>query len=335
MNLSRNHISFTLGIPVPLNESIQLNKELTLRILQEQLLYETFLDSIKDYTKDKFNTVVNTVKDWKDTAIVLGKILSDEELLNDFLKPLERRVNRLIRPLTDFLKKIKLDSFIKNIINFLTKINSLKGWKKFMALTSIGSIIFYIIEKLKSLAPDAVKDFLLKYFSGDFINHILEKLTDWKSYIGWLQPIVKGVEIVFDFLKPLIEAFAQALKSGNKFAIKLIRENKIPIKMKTQQLKDIIREELQKIIKEEPALKGDTATLINNFKKLDIPGFDAGKLTTTIMLVKQNKTLNPAANKILADVMIAMIKTKDDALLTKIFSILKNIEAPTEPEKTV
>ena len=103
--------------------------------------------------------------------------------------------------------------------------------------------------------------------------------------------------------------------------------------MKTQQLKHIIREELKKIIKEEPALKGDTATLINNFKKLDIPGFDAGKLTTTIMLVKQNKTLNPAANKILADVMTAMIKTTDDTLLTKIFSNLKSIEA-SQPEET-
>jgi len=104
--------------------------------------------------------------------------------------------------------------------------------------------------------------------------------------------------------------------------------------MKKQQLKYIIREELQKIIKEEPVLKGDTNTLINNLKKLN-PDFDASKLTTTIALVKQNKTLNIAATKILADIMIAMIKTKDDALLTKIFSILKNIEAPTEPEKTV
>ena len=46
------------------------------------------------------------------------------------------------------------------------------------------------------------------------------------------------------------------------------------------------------------------------------------------MLVKQNKVLNTAANKILADIMTAMIKTSDDALLAKIFSNLKNIEAP-------
>ena len=101
--------------------------------------------------------------------------------------------------------------------------------------------------------------------------------------------------------------------------------------MKTQQLKDIIREELKDIIREEltssTTVKGDTTTLINNLKKLNIPDFDASKLTTTIALVKQNKTLNIAANKVLADIMTSMIKTNDDALLTKIFSNLKNIEA--------
>jgi hypothetical protein len=272
MNLSRNHISFTLGIPVPLNESIQLNKELTLRILQEQLLYETFLDSIKDYTKDKFNTVVDTINDWKDAAVVLGKVLSDGKLLNDFLYPLERRVNRLIQPLTDFLKKNKLDSFVKTITDFIDKIKSLEGWKKFMALISVGSIITYILEKLKSLGPDVIKNFISKIFSSNFITDVVGKLTDFKSYLGWLQPIVKGVETIFNFLKPLIDAFSKAFQSGSKFATKLIKENKIPIKMKKQQLKYIIKEELKKIIKEEPVFKGNTTTKTNipsDVKNLD------------------------------------------------------------------
>jgi len=242
MNLSRNHISFTLGISVPLNESIQLNKELTLRILQEQLLYETFLDSIKDYTKDKFNTVVDTINDWKDAAVVLGKVLSDGKLLNDFLKPLERRVNRLIQPLTDFLKKNKLDSFVKTITDFIDKIKSLEGWKKFMALVSVGSIITYILEKLKSLGPDVIKDFISKTFSSNFITDIVGKLTDFKSYLGWLQPIVKGVETIFNFLKPLIDAFSKAFQSGSKFATKLIRENNLTqfdMKERFQQLAGI------------------------------------------------------------------------------------------------
>ena len=227
MNTSREHIAFTLGIPVPLNESVNVSESLRLHIIHEQLIYESFLDSIKTFAKEKFNQVITTIKDWKDAAVVMGKVLSNGDLLNDFLKPLERRVEKLIQPLTDFLKKIKLDSFTEKIKQFIEKIKSLQGWKKFMALVTTGSIITYILEKLKSLAPNTVKDFLTKYFSSTFVEDVLGKLTDFQSYLGFLQPIVKGAEIIFNFLKPLIEAFTVALKSGSKFATKLVKENKI------------------------------------------------------------------------------------------------------------
>jgi nitrogen regulatory protein PII-like uncharacterized protein len=242
MELSREHIIYNLGIPVPLNESIHFSRPMELRILHEQMLYETFLDSIKNYASEKFNQVVTTIKDWKDAAVVIGKVLSNGDLLNDFLKPLERRVVNLIQPLTDFLKKIKLDSFIEKIKQFIEKIKSLQGWKKFMALVTAGSIITFIIEKLKSLAPNAVKDFLTKYFSPTFVKDVLGKLTDFQSYLGFLQPIVKGAEIIFNFLKPLIEAFAVAFKSGSKLATKLIKENK----MRKSELKNLIRERILK-----------------------------------------------------------------------------------------
>ena len=63
------------------------------------------------------------------------------------------------------------------------------------------------------------------------------------------------------------------------------------------------------------------------FKKLGVADFDPAKFSTTINLVKQNKPLNVAANKVLADIMIAMVKTNDDALLNQIFANLKQIEA--------
>lgn len=325
MNTSREHIAFTLGIPVPLNESVNVSESLRLRIIHEQLIYESFLDSIKTFAKEKFNQVITTIKDWKDAAVVMGKVLSNGDLLNDFLKPLERRVEKLIQPLTDFLKKIKLDSFIEKIKQFIDKIKSLQGWKKFMALVTTGSIITYIVEKLKSLAPDAVKDFLTKYFSPTFVEDVLGKLTDFQSYLGFLQPIVKGVEIIFNFLKPLIEAFAVALKSGGKFATKLIKENK----MKKSELKQIIRETLLQEAEVATPQTGKVQGQIKSelFKKLGVADFDPGKFSTTINLVKQNKPLNTAANKILADVMVAMIKTSDDNLLNQIFTNLKQIEA--------
>ena len=253
MNISREHIAFTLGIPVPLNESINVSESLKLHIINEQLIYESFLDSIKTFAKEKFDQVITTIKDWKDAAVVMGKVLSNGDLLNDFLKPLERRVEKLIQPLTDLLKKMKLDSFIEKIKQFIDKIKSLQGWKKFMALVTTGSIITYIVEKLKSLAPDAVKDFLTKYFSPTFVKDVLGKLTDFQSYLGFLQPIVKGVEIIFNFLKPLIEAFAVALKSGGKFATKLVKEN--------QNLEFNMKNRFQKLagIKEEMPVKTDVS----------------------------------------------------------------------------
>ena len=63
------------------------------------------------------------------------------------------------------------------------------------------------------------------------------------------------------------------------------------------------------------------------FKKLNVADFDPAKFSTTITLVKQGKSLNVAANKVLADIMVAMIKTSDDTLLNQIFANLKQIEA--------
>jgi hypothetical protein len=265
MELSKKHIVFTLGVSIPLDESLQFNKQLESKILYEQLLYESFLDSIKQYAQDKFNTVVNTIKDWKDAAAVIGKVLSDGDLLDNFLGPLERRVIRLIKPLTTFLQKIGLDKFVNTIVNFVQKIKSLTGWKKFMTLVTIGTIITYIIEKLKG-TPNDIKNFIVQYFSGDFINDVVGKLTDWKSYLGWLQPIVEGVEVIYNFLKPLLQEFSKALQafqSGDKWALKFIRENKMKYRLvKAKKVDEVVGNPTSSI----SAILKDLADQTGNFK---------------------------------------------------------------------
>jgi hypothetical protein len=263
MELTKKHIVFTLGVSIPLDESLQFNRQLESKILYEQLLYESFLDSIKQYAQDKFNTVVNTIKDWKDAAAVIGKVLSDGDLLDNFLGPLERRVIRLIKPLTTFLQKIGLDKFVDTIVNFVQKIKSLTGWKKFMTLVTIGTIITYIIEKLKG-TPNDIKNFIVQYFSGDFINDVVGKLTDWKSYLGWLQPIVEGVEVIYNFLKPLLQEFSKALQSGDKWALKLIREKKMKYKLvkKVNEVEAEISSNIATISK-------DLADQASNFKQIN------------------------------------------------------------------
>jgi hypothetical protein len=265
MELSKKHIVFTLGVSIPLDESLQFNRQLESKILYEQLLYESFLDSIKQYAQDKFNTVVNTIKDWKDAAAVIGKVLSNGDLLDNFLGPLERRVIRLIKPLTTFLQKIGLDKFVNTIVNFVQKIKSLTGWKKFMTLVTIGTIITYIIEKLKG-TPNDIKNFIVQYFSGDFINDVVGKLTDWKSYLGWLQPIVEGVEVIYNFLKPLLQEFSKALQafqSGDKWALKFIRENKMKYRLvKAKKVDEVVGNPTSSI----SAILKDLADQTGNFK---------------------------------------------------------------------
>ena len=51
------------------------------RILQEQLLQEAFLDSVKDYAKEKYSKAITTINDWKDLAVVMGKVISDPTVL--------------------------------------------------------------------------------------------------------------------------------------------------------------------------------------------------------------------------------------------------------------
>ena len=91
--------------------------------------------------------------------------------------------------------------------------------------------------------------------------------------------------------------------------------------MKNEVLKKIIKEEIKNILKEE--IEGQ-ATLTPLIKQL---GVDPAKFNMTFNLVKQNKPLNMMANKILADVMVALIKSNDDALLQKVFAQLKKLES--------
>jgi hypothetical protein len=63
------------------------------------------------------------------------------------------------------------------------------------------------------------------------------------------------------------------------------------------------------------------------FQGLNIPEFNPSTFATTIGKVKAGTTLSLNDSKILANTMVALIKTSDDALLGKIFANLKQIQA--------
>jgi hypothetical protein len=292
-------------------------------IITEQIIFESFLSTVKDFAKDKLGKAVNTIKDWKDAAAVFSQVLSSKELLDDFLKPLERLVQKQLQKLYGILKKVKLDSVIKKIEEFFKKITSLNGWKKLFALIAIGGIALYAANKLPI---DGIQLWITKTLGTDFIETITSKLIDWKSYIGYLGPIVGGGAIIFKLLEPLLTKFKEALKSTSSFATKLIKEKKNI--MKKSQFKNIIKEQLISILEAEEKKQ---TVIPSQLKKLisDLdPNIEMQILSMALAKIAQGKesALSLKENKLLTQVFIALMKNEDVALGQKFLSVFKQIK---------
>jgi hypothetical protein len=180
-------------------------------LISEQLLYENFINSMVKYAGDKWDKAITTIKDWKDVAAAIGKMISSGDI-EGLLGPIWRYGIKIpLKTLKTLLDKLKLtnlyDEYVLPIIN---KIGQLKGWKGFVLTLSIGSIIKYITSKLSNLSPDGMKKWIVAYFSDDAIDNIISKLTNFTTFLGWIQPIVKGVEIIFDILKSSLDRLNRA-----------------------------------------------------------------------------------------------------------------------------
>jgi hypothetical protein len=164
------------------------------------------------YSKE-FDKYMDKINDWKDAAVMIFKVISNPELMknfsNDFWKKF--KLNTLDN-FYEFLKKIGAGSFIPTVQKIIDSVTNLDGWKKFLASTAVASIIKYAMDKLKNLAPDKIKSFIGNYLSESILGTIVSKLTDFKSYLGFLEPIIGGVQFFYDILKPTLDKFRQALQ---------------------------------------------------------------------------------------------------------------------------
>ena len=171
------------------------------------------------------------------------------------------------------------------------------------------------------------------------IDDNMSKIIDNTVENGFMQTIVKTIEKEPD-TKPLESDFNMNQKLvdflKNNYQGRTVTGIKENI-MEKELLKKLIKEEIAKIQQEttlpanqpkpDPKQKLQGATLnLSLFKQL-APNVSPQSIQTAIGLVKQNKSLTPISNKVLADLMIAMIKTSDDSLLGKVFQNLKNMQA--------
>ncbi len=97
--------------------------------------------------------------------------------------------------------------------------------------------------------------------------------------------------------------------------------------MKKSQLQQIIREEINNVLREETPAEKEAIQGSANFAAVASGlGVELKDLTNVINYVKQGTNLNFKQNKILADLMIKLIKTGDDSLVQDFANQVKKLE---------
>ena len=225
------YVTGVLGIQIPLNESYPYSPALTEEILQEHLLYEGFISSLMDKAKKETGKI-------KDLFVTLYKIFQEPDDIDRFIYLLDnkviKRVANAFRKVFKKLHQSSISDFIEGISqkfeDLLGKYSDMSiGWKKAMAGTSIALMLQFIYDKAKDLLNSVFEmssediigsvvtsikteltDFLQEFMGPELINNVLAKLADIKTYLGWIAPIVGGVQFVATALYPMTSRFAAA-----------------------------------------------------------------------------------------------------------------------------
>ena len=218
------YITGVLGIPLPLNEAgqVQLSEDLKGQILQEDLIFKKFFNSL-------ITTAATRAGKIKDLMLTLARIIKDPSATKSFIDLLGKKV---INPIANqFLKafnKLK-EAFVgkPDLMQFVEKITEMfqallqkltgmtESWKKAMVGSALAVLLKFAYNKVEDLIQDVIsgkvvdefmtflKDHFVKYFGQDLLDKVIEKVTDIKSYLGWIGPVVDGVDFVAQTLAPV------------------------------------------------------------------------------------------------------------------------------------
>ena len=225
------HITYVLGIQVPLNESYtSYSQTLVEEIVREQLLFEGFWDDIKEKTNQYGKSVVNLFTVFKR---IIGRPLSVKMfsgILSNYLRTI--RINFIAKvmehrsklmgklPAVDKMLQIMYDGII-NLDDAIHKLKGSKGsWKYILAACGLIAMFDFVQKKWKrffvgELTEDALENvtktlstYLSKTVNIDtIVSKIGATLTDVSSYLGLIGKLAGGVAMFADSLSPLTGQF--------------------------------------------------------------------------------------------------------------------------------
>ena len=220
------YITEVLGVQVPLNESYtEYSQTLVEEIIQEQILFEGFFDSIKDKAKEYGQGLM-------DLFTTLRKIVGNNYLITKFVRQLKMYADNIKQNFSNFIQKAidkvpSLETMMTKIKNAIEKafsiVNNARGWKGALALSGLIVIFTYIQDKFGDVIKNLTNveenakllyQFVIEKFNLESVSKkILGTMTDIKSYLGILGPIVGGVKFVADALgsitRPFVEKYVE------------------------------------------------------------------------------------------------------------------------------
>lgn len=208
-----DYITRTLGIELPVSESgsTVISEELRSQIIKEHLLFEGFLDSMKNWVKDKVGEIPNLFK-------TIYKIMKDSSLVEDFHLLV---VKKVIKPLRDTI--IKMGENIKReaqrigqaVIDAATKMYNMlsenTGWKALIVAMTIAVLFSAAADMgIQELAKSGLKALL----GAEVINRIIAQAADFNKWLTALTAGVGAVSLVANALAPATKEFLAVVAEG-------------------------------------------------------------------------------------------------------------------------
>lgn len=200
-----------------LYEGVYYSKDL----LTEQMIYEGFLDSAKQYLGAQFNKKVSDIKgaiaDVKSAAILIKDVVSDQSMLDNTVSQLGKQVRNIQKTVTGLVEQIKtsapalapiIDKAWSTVQTFVASFTQTTGWKGFLSKLGLYGFLSYLRDILVkattmsntalSAATDLVLD-KLKDFAGILANVTMpgfmgffDQLATVKKYFLDVLTYIKG-----------------------------------------------------------------------------------------------------------------------------------------------
>jgi len=253
-SLSRDHIKYVLGIDISLNESTSFTEEQSILIIERQLLYENFLDSIKKYAGEIKDTFLKGFSDFKDFASTLYRIINDKLSTNFSDSLLRTFVNSDIKKtIDDILQKIGQQDLLNNLISKVKGISN--PISKLIATIGFTTVSKFFYDKFKDLdlTKENIKQQVISYLKNFLSDTAIETLEGFltggfSTLKQWLEKIGIGASTIYNTVKGTIEKYKDAFMkqdAGQKMAAKLVKEESKIDKEKLSQIKKGIEVDME------------------------------------------------------------------------------------------